>query len=192
MELLLGCGNNWDKKIAPVIDVAIKQVRDNPSMRELSEDVQKLPREWSGELITLDSDDYCKPHVLHDLNQLPYPFEDDTFDEIHAYEVLEHCGTQGDFRFFFDQFTELHRIMKSGGWLVASCPAWDGIWAWSDPGHTRLISQGSLTFLSQQQYEDQVGKTPMTDYRFCYEADFSTEFICETPEQMWFILRAIK
>ena len=29
------------------------------------------------------------------------PFGDDAFDEIHAYEVLEHTGRQGDWRFFF-------------------------------------------------------------------------------------------
>ena len=170
MELLVGCGNNWNKKVT----------------------IPDIPKEWSGELVTLDWDESCEPHVVHDLNQLPYPFGDDLFDEIHAYEVLEHCGTQGDYRFFFNQFSEFWRILKPGGYFIGSCPNWDGPWAWGDPGHTRIISQESLLFLSQKQYEIQVGDTAMTDYRFCYEADF--ELVTRGEEDLsWaFVMRAIK
>lgn len=170
MELLLGCGN--DRK---------KQVTFN-----------QISKEWSKDLITLDIDEYCNPDVLHDLNQLPYPFDDDMFDEIHAYEVLEHCGRQGDWRFFFDQFSELHRIIKPGGWLIGTCPNWDSPWAWGDPGHTRIISPESMTFLSQAEYEKQVGKNPMTDYRFCYQADFECHTMQEQEHNWAFVLKAIK
>ena len=170
MELLLGCGNNLKKQVT----------------------LPGIAKEWSNELITLDWDDYCKPKVLHDMNILPYPFDDNMFDEIHAYEVLEHCGRQGDYRFFFDQFAELHRILKPGGWVVGTCPNWDSPWAWGDPGHTRIISPEALIFLCQKEYVKQVGNSPMTDYRFCYEADF--ELITrEELEHNWaFAMRAIK
>ena len=170
MELLLGCGSNWAKKIS----------------------IPELPKEWSGDLITLDFDEEHKPHVLHDLNEIPYPFDSDMFDEIHAYEVLEHVGKQGDYRFFFNQFTELHRLLKPGGYLVGSCPNWDGPWAWGDPGHTRIISPESLVFLSQKQYEKQIGETAMTDYRFCYEADFELITMTELEHSWAFVLRSIK
>lgn len=170
MELLLGCGKDWTKKVT----------------------FPEVPGEWSKDLITLDINEDCNPHVLHDLNQLPYPFDDDMFDEIHAYEVLEHCGTQGDWRFFFDQFSELHRILKPNGYLVGTCPNWDSVWAWGDPGHTRIISQQALTFLSQAEYEAQVGKNAMTDYRFCYQADFEWVAAQEAEHNWGFVLRAIK
>ena len=151
----------------------------------------EIPDEWT-ELTTLDMDKSCDPIVVHDLNELPYPFPDNQFTEIHAYEVLEHCGRQGDYRFFFDQFTELHRILKPGGYLIGTCPNWDGVWAWSDPGHTRVISPSSLTFLSQAEYELQVGVTNMADYRFCYKADFEL-FAMHEAETTWgFVLKAIK
>jgi len=170
MELLIGCGNSRKKQIT----------------------FKEIPSEWSKDLITLDWDESCNPKVLHDLNQLPYPFDDDTFDEIHAYEVLEHCGTQGDYRFFFNQFEELHRILKPGGWLIGSSPNWNGVWAWSDPGHTRIISQAMLAFLSQAEYEKQIGETAMTDYRFCYQADFELYAAMEQEHNFGFVLRAIK
>lgn len=168
-ELLLGSGNNPTKKVRH---------------GELSPD-------WKN-VTTLDIDPDCKPDVVHDLNVLPYPFDDDTFDEIHAYDVLEHFGTQGDWRGYFAQFTELHRILKPGGVLCALVPAWDSPWAWGDPGHTRVITRGSLLFLSQQFYADEVGKTNLTDYRHVYKADFLLAAENEMEHQYGFILKAIK
>ena len=91
-ELLLGCGNSREKQV-----------------------------KWTGSdgpfenVTTLDIDQGCEPDVVHDLNVMPLPFDDDSFDEIHAYECLEHTGKQGDWKFFFDQFSELHRLLKPGG-----------------------------------------------------------------------------
>lgn len=170
MELLIGAGNNREKKIT----------------------FSDIPAEWSGELVTLDIDESIDCDVHHDLNILPYPFSDDTFDEIHAYEVLEHTGKQGDWRFFFDQFTELHRILKPGGYLIGTCPMWDSQWAWGDPGHSRIVSDAMLTFLSQDEYEKQVGVTAMTDYRAWYKADFELVAKQEAGDTFGFILRAKK
>jgi SAM-dependent methyltransferase len=169
MELLVGCGNNRRKKVT----------------------FAKIPETWV-ELITLDVDPSTKPMVLHDLNQVPYPFDDDTFDEVHAYEVLEHCGRQGDWRFFFDQFHEFWRILKPGGYFVASVPCWDSSWAWGDPGHTRVITEGSLIFLSQAEYKAQIGKTAMSDYRGWFKADFDLIGGGDKDGTFGFVLQAVK
>lgn len=148
-------------------------------------------REAWTDLVTLDLDPQAKPDVVHDLDVLPYPFDDNQFDEIHASEVLEHCGRQGDWRFFLAQFAEFWRILKPGGVLCASCPSATSRWAWGDPGHTRVIMPESLLFLSQKQYA-QVGKTAMTDYRHVYSADFDIAFQNDDGEGFTFVLEAIK
>jgi SAM-dependent methyltransferase len=147
--------------------------------------------EWK-ELITLDINEDHNPDVVHDLEVLPYPFEDNQFDEIHAYEVLEHTGAQGDYKFFFAQFSELWRILKPDGVLYATVPEWKSIWAWGDPSHKRIINEGTIVFLSQKEYEQQVGITAMSDFRYLYKADFNIVHASYEGDQFCFALRAIK
>lgn len=147
-ELLIGAGNARRKKL----------FRDGDP-------------EWH-DLVTLDIDPDCGADVLWDLNERPLPFVDGEFDEIHAYEVLEHVGRQGDWREFFAEFSEYHRILKLGGLLIASVPRWDSPWAWGDPGHTRVISTHTLSFLDQEHIAREVGVTAMTDYRAIWTGDF--------------------
>jgi len=141
---------------------------------------------------TLDINASHKPDVQWDLEKLPLPFDNNNFNEIHAYEVLEHTGAQGDYRFFFAQFCEFWRILKPGGYLMGSCPALSSPWLWGDPGHKRVICPGSLVFLDQDQYKHQVGKTAMSDYRFYWQGDFKVMDAREDRDTFYFMLRAIK
>ena len=165
-ELLIGCGNRRDKVVRH----------------------GNIEQGWQN-LTTLDVDPSCEPDVVHDLAVLPYPFDDNTFDEIHAYHVLEHFGAQGDYKAFFAQFTEFHRILKPGGYFIGSCPMWDQEWAWGDPGHKRIISANSLSFLSQDWYKEQVGKSAASDYRSVYKVDFEIIGLQERGPQFFFALR---
>jgi len=167
-ELLIGAGSSRVKKLA-----------------------WKGRADWSA-LTTLDfnADHGCD--MVWDIEKVPLPFEADTFDEIHAYEVLEHVGRQGDWRFFLDQFADFWRILKPDGRLFGTTPHPSSPWAWGDPGHTRVIPPESLVFLNQREYA-QVGTTPMTDYRFCYRADFEPEHLhVNEAGQTEFVLRAVK
>lgn len=137
-----------------------------------SEKLVYLPerRQWR-ECVTLDYNVDHRPDIVADFNY-PLPFKDETFEEIHAYEVLEHTGRQGDWKFFFNQFADIWRLLKPGGTFHATVPAWDSVWAWADPSHTRVVPLDSLVFLSQRQYREQVGRTPMSDFRFYWKRDF--------------------
>jgi SAM-dependent methyltransferase len=167
-ELLIGCGAR-----------RVKEVRIGNSA------------EWS-ELVTLDINPAHKPDVIHDLHDVPLPFPDERFDEIHAYEVLEHVGGQGDYRFFFAQFADLWRILRPNGHLCGSVPPATSPWVWGDPSHTRVISRESFTFLDQSEYSKQVGRTPLSDFRYLYKADFALVFERVTEHRYFFALRAIK
>ena len=65
-------------------------------------------------------------------------------------------------------------------------------WAWGDPSHKRIITRGSLVFLDQNQYKEQIGKTPMSDFRQWYKADFEVVREREAEHTYEFHLRAVK
>lgn len=168
-QLLIGCGNRRERLLR-----------------------------WGGraatfdDLVTMDHDPDCGADVVHDLECAPWPVEADSFDEVHAYEVLEHLGTQGDYRAFFAHFGEIWRVLKPGGFLAATVPAWDSEWAWGDPSHRRVIAPGTLLFLSQDEYRARVGRTPMTDFRWLWPHDFRIAFSEVRNGTHAFLLEAIK
>lgn len=147
--------------------------------------------EWA-ELITVDFNAEHAPDVVHDINE-PLPFDHDFADEIHAYDVMEHIGQQGDWKTFFNQWSDIWRVLKPGGLFFGISPHWSSPWAWMDPGHSRVYGPEVLTFLCQQEYVDHVGKTPMTDYRFFYRADFDVLATAIQPNRQFsYVLRAVK
>ena len=170
-ELLIGCGSLKNKRL-------------------LWTEKGESP-EWEGELITLDNNKTHSPDVIWDLNWRPLPFKDDEFDRIHAYEVLEHIGKQGEVELFFEEFYEYWRILKPDGELRGTCPLWTSQWAWGDPSHTRVITPGTFTFLSQKAYKD-VGKNVMSDFRHLWKGDFEAAWVAADQESLCFILKAIK
>jgi SAM-dependent methyltransferase len=198
-ELLLGCGHQRKKLLAP----------------------NQEARDWQN-LTTLDINPDCKPDIICDLTSLPWEFmhidivndtvmdhveksdykedTDDTyymlksdyFDEIHAYEVLEHIGRQGNLHLFFGHFTEIWRMLKPGGLLCATTPSRYSEWLWGDPGHTRVILPSSLVFLDQTKYAEQAGRTALSDYRHLYRADFKVMYVEDDKVFNKFVLQAVK
>jgi len=167
-ELLIGCGNSRRKKLT---------FTDSANWFDLT---------------TMDHDPNCGADVVHDLDTFPWPFEDDSFDEVHAYCVLEHLGRQGDYKSFFATFAEIYRVLKPQGVLYAICPRRTDPWAWGDPSHTRLIQPETIVFLDQTQYQRQVGVTPMTDFRWLWKGDFEPVGADDDGKDFKFALKAHK
>ena len=133
----------------------IKALMLGAGRRKLARALTAVNAKEIDEWVTLDLMENTNPDVLFDLTDLhaggELPFEDGEFDEIHAYQVLEHVGRQGDWRGFFKEFKEYWRVLKSGGLMYISVPTLDTLWG-SDVGHTRHIEMGSLGPLSKKFY----------------------------------------
>lgn len=152
---------------------------------------------FDGKVYTLDiQGDSSARHAVFDLEDLhargSLPYEDEYFDEIHAYEIVEHYGTQGDYRGFFREFGEYWRILKPGALMIISCPMWDSPWSIGDPGHCRIFSKESFSWLSEKHYEqiDDTGSSSCTDYRSLIEGkSWDILGVEETTDQLFVILQ---
>jgi len=78
--------------------------------------------------------------VVHDLDKLPWPFADGSFDIIFAHSVVEHVG---DLVAFFD---ECWRILRPGGHIVMAVPYFRCVDAFTDPTHTHFFTGNSLDY----------------------------------------------
>lgn len=155
-SLLIGCGTNHAKQIQ-----------------------YDKKAEWAGDLTTLDMNPECGADMVVDMEtQFPGLFNDDTFDEIGAYNCMEHWGKQGDWRGWFAEMGEYHRILKPGGMMSILVPI--GPDALADPGHTRFFQQNWFHFLNQAFYEfNEVKQTCFTDYRWAWKLNFEILYLQE-------------
>lgn len=169
-SLLIGCGNSRVKHV---------QYAGNA--------------EWTGELTTMDMDPNCGADIVFDMEAITIsfkdacfptvhlPFEENTFDEIGAYNCMEHWGKQGDWRGWFTEMTEYHRILKPGGIMSILVPI-NGD-ALADPGHTRFFQANYFGFLSQAFYErNEQLKSCFTDYRWYYKKNFDVLYLKEVGD----------
>ncbi len=210
-ELLLGCGRSRDKRIAVPGSAGPAKWRNlttldlNPNVgADLQCDLNAAPPwyAWTtgvsvNDLTGLNPTRYeAKDNPQHS-HYVAYSLLPDYWDEIHAYEVLEHLGQLGDAHSLLMQFGELWRLLKPGGYLCATVPSRVHLGLWGDPSHRRCINEMTLVFLDQEQYQiqcDGPSPTPMSDFRdICgYRADFRVIDHHDNRTAFTFILQAVK
>jgi len=98
--------------------------------------------------------------VVHDLNALPLPFDDEVFEEVYAKDVLEHVE-------YIPLMKELHRILKKDGRLVAMSPHFTSCNFASDPTHKYAFAIRTLSFFCRANpYLDWKNKVYYFDFAF--------------------------
>jgi ubiquinone/menaquinone biosynthesis C-methylase UbiE len=98
--------------------------------------------------INVDKYDTFAPDILADLEILPWPFEDNSADEIRMSHVLEHLGaTTG---VFLGIIRELYRVLKPQAPLHIRVPHPRSEHFIGDPTHVRPISPAVLALFSQK------------------------------------------
>jgi SAM-dependent methyltransferase len=96
---------------------------------------RKLPGSVGMDILKLPPVD-----VVHDLNQFPWPFADNSFDLVFLNHVLEHVGD------VVKTMEEIHRVLAPGGRLVAQVPYFRCVDAYNDPTHTHFFTSHTLDY----------------------------------------------
>jgi SAM-dependent methyltransferase len=94
------------------------------------------------EAVNLDVTDTTTPDIVHDLNVRPWPFPDNHFREVHAFDVIEHLED------IVGTMEELHRICRAGAIVRITVPHFSCCNSFTDPTHRHLFSSGSFNYFS--------------------------------------------
>ncbi len=88
------------------------------------------------------------PDMVMDAEITPWPFEDNTFDEVAFIHCLEHLGARTEV--FFGLIQELHRVCKpfANVLIVVPHPRHDSFM--NDPTHVRAITPEILALFSKR------------------------------------------
>jgi SAM-dependent methyltransferase len=79
--------------------------------------------------------------VIHDLDVIPYPLDEDSVDAVIARHVLEHVEAP------LDVLTELHRLTRADGLVTIITPHFSSSTSWTDPTHRHHFTSRSFDYL---------------------------------------------
>lgn len=90
---------------------------------------------------------------------LVLPFESNYFDSISAFDFLEHVPRwerrNNEVVFpFVDLMSEIHRVLKPGGYFLALTPGVPNLAAFSDPTHINFITTETVTYFASTSNRD--------------------------------------
>ena len=105
--------------------------------------------EKGAKIIHLDKVKLPHVEVVHDLNKFPYPFNDNEFDEIIAFHILEHLDD------LVEVMKELWRILKPNGILKIRVPHFSSAYAYFDPTHKHFFTLKTFDYWDSKK---QLGK----------------------------------
>src|SRR3954454_25052818 len=96
-------------------------------------------------------------HVVHNLDERPYPFDDDSFDQVLMQDVLEHVESP------IAVMEELHRICRPCARIQLRTPHFSSVLAYGDPTHRHYFSTIAIRSLGEPRFAH------YTDVRFRLE-----------------------
>ena len=92
--------------------------------------------------VNVDAVESVAPDVLCDLNRRPWPFPADHFDEVLAYDVVEHLED------VMRTFEEVHRVARDGAVVRVTVPHFSSGNAYVDPTHRHFFGYQTLDYLT--------------------------------------------
>jgi SAM-dependent methyltransferase len=119
--------------------------------------------------VGLDSNPRSEADVIHDLDDVPYPFPDDEFDLIIGNQVIEHVDD------VLAVVAELYRIARPGAIIRLDTPHYSDIASYTDPTHKRHLTTESFSYFTGQR----------NDFDFYSEVRLRPRVVRVTMLKLW-------
>lgn len=171
---------NWNKTFQKLYKDFQKRF-DLPSIEHENHDKEPLKLNMGCGFMKMDGyinadySDICDPDVKVDFNQLPWPWEDDTFQHIVAKDILEHLDT--DKVPITDIIKEMYRVSENGAVWEIQVPHHRSDHMWDDPTHKRPITPGTIKLLDRKSLVEGF-KMGRSDSPLAFEMDVDMD-LCE-------------
>lgn len=123
--------------------------------------------------------------VVWDLEKFPWPFPDNSVDEIVCNHYIEHTKDMIAF------MNELHRILVPGATALLRAPYYNSMRAWQDPTHVRAISEASFLYYNQDWLKaNKLDHYPIkANFDFSFGYDFTPDWAMRSEESKAFAVR---
>jgi SAM-dependent methyltransferase len=109
--------------------------------------------------VGIDMNPLTDADIIHDLNSIPYPFEDSVFDEIIADNIIEHLDN------IILVMEELSRISKVGATIKVIVPYFRSKWAYIDPTHKHFFTVDSFAYFDPDNIISKLYKYTQVRYK---------------------------
>jgi SAM-dependent methyltransferase len=93
--------------------------------------------------VGIDVSPHTDADVVHDLDSVPWPVDDASFDQILMQDVIEHLDD------LYAVAAELHRVGRPGARVHIRTPHFSSVLAYSDPTHRRFLSAAAVRALAE-------------------------------------------
>ena len=93
--------------------------------------------------IGIDRNPDSRADVLCDLDHTPYPFADNSFDQLRAIHVIEHLSD------VIRSMEEFHRLVRPGGRVRIETPHYTDFSSFCDPTHRWHLNTFSFRYFGQ-------------------------------------------
>jgi SAM-dependent methyltransferase len=105
-------------------------------------------KRYDAEAVNLDITSDTRPDVVHNLEQIPWPFPDNRFTRVEAFDVIEHLSDP------LAAMGEIHRITKPGGRVQIALPHFSSSNAFTDLTHRSYFGYFSFDYVTGEHHHD--------------------------------------
>lgn len=157
----------------------VREVKPESRKLNMGCGFRKLSDHWN-----VDVEKKCNPDQVLDLEQTPWPFEDDSFDRITADNVLEHLGQTP--RVFTAVMKEMYRVSNDGAEWFINVPHHRCDLYWDDYTHVRVLTPKTFKMFDQKfNYETIERKLSESTFGIYHSMDIELVDVTYNIVPMW-------